>query len=394
MIFRVEGQMGPFSQRWVLGILMVLGVTGVITLVRLRLITSAPVPEVETVAPVVKTVTALGRLEPDGEVIQLSASTSNEGGNRVAQLLVAEGETVEPGQVIAILDSRDRIQADLVEAQERVKIAQVQLEQTLAGAKQGEIDAQRAEIIRLDAQREGDILAQQATLARVEAELANAEDEYRRYQGLYEAGAISASERDSKRLVLQTAQRSLQEAQAVLNRLQTTRSPEVEAARANLDRIQEVRPVDVRAAEAEVARARMAVAQIQRKLDQTYVKAPQVGTILRIYSRPGEVVADEGIVEMGQIGEMVAIAQIYDSDVRKVEVGQPVVLTSASLPDETLRGTVDYVGLQVEQQSVVNEDPTANIDARVVEVKIKLDETSSAQVRGLTNLQVIATIEI
>ncbi|MEO0458351.1 MAG: efflux RND transporter periplasmic adaptor subunit [Cyanobacteria bacterium P01_A01_bin.114] len=394
MVFRVEGGSKPLSQRWVLGILIVLGVAGGVALVRLRSQLSPPPPDVERVAPKPKTVTALGRLEPAGDVIQLSPSTSNDGGNRVAQLLVAEGETVEAGQVIAILDSRDRIQADLAEAQERVKIAQVQLEQTLAGAKQGEIAAQQAEIARLEAQREGDILAEQATLARQAAEVANAEDEYTRYQRLYEAGAISASERDSKRLVLQTAQRSLQEAQAVLTRSQTTRSPELDAARANLEQIQEIRPVDVRAAEAEVARTQAAVTQIQRKLDQAYVKAPQAGTILKIYARPGEVVAEAGIVEMGQISQMVAIAEIYDSDVRKVNVGQSVTLTSGSLPDETLRGTVEYVGLQIEQQSVVNEDPTANIDAKVVEVNIKLDEDSSARVRGLTNLQVIATIEI
>src|SRR6476469_4548266 len=50
----------------------------------------------------VTTIAALGRLEPQGEVIHLSAPPTSEG-VRVAQLLVKENDRVQPGQVIAIL---------------------------------------------------------------------------------------------------------------------------------------------------------------------------------------------------------------------------------------------------------------------------------------------------
>ncbi len=56
----------------------------------------------------IKTVTALGRLEPKGEVIKLSAPTSSQE-NRVERLLVKEGDRIQKGQIIAILDSRDRL---------------------------------------------------------------------------------------------------------------------------------------------------------------------------------------------------------------------------------------------------------------------------------------------
>ena len=42
---------------------------------------------------------------------------------------------------------------------------------------------------------------------------------------------------------------------------------------------------------------------------------------------------------------------------------------------------------------MVNTDPTANIDARVIEVEVKLDRESSRRVAGLTNLQVKARVE-
>ena len=98
------------------------------------------------------TVTALGRLEPKGEVIKVSASGSAEG-NRIDRLLVKEGDRVKTGQAIAILDSRDRLQAALDQAQEQVRVAQANLAKVTTGAKNGEIQAQKATIARLEADR-------------------------------------------------------------------------------------------------------------------------------------------------------------------------------------------------------------------------------------------------
>ncbi|MGB3612183.1 MAG: hypothetical protein WBA10_00205, partial [Elainellaceae cyanobacterium] len=59
-----------------------------------------------------------------------------------------------------------------------------------------------------------------------------------------------------------------------------------------------------------------------------------------------------------------------------------------------LNGTVERLGLQVGRQQVVNEDPAINIDAKVIEVHIRLDPDASEQVVGLTNLQVTAAIQV
>ena len=224
----------------------------------------------------ITTVTALGRLEPQGDIVKLSAPSSREG-NRVEQLLVKPGATVTAGQVIAILDSRDQLQADLQTAKEQTRVAEAELARTQAGAKQGEIVGQQAEIARLEAQRQGEMTSQAAAIARLEAEVETARVEFDRYQSLYQQGAISASERDQKQLAFQTANRSLQEAQAVANRLRAVQSPELAAAQARLNQIAEVRPVDVKVAQANVNQARANVKQAQAKLKQAYVRAPQAG---------------------------------------------------------------------------------------------------------------------
>ncbi len=105
------------SSTFVLGKLpiLIMGValifTGVTTYHLSQRNTSLPQLPAETI-PEIKTVTALGRLEPSGEIIQLSVSSANEG-NRIEELLVKEGDQIYKGQIIAILDSLDHLEAAL-----------------------------------------------------------------------------------------------------------------------------------------------------------------------------------------------------------------------------------------------------------------------------------------
>jgi len=343
--------------------------------------------------PEIKTITALGRLEPEGEVIKLAAPTLAEG-SRVEQLLVKEGDQIEVNQIIAILDNRDRLQAALEEAQEQIRVTQAELAQVLAGAKRGEIQAQRFEIARLEAERVGNLNAQTATVARLAAEVENAQTEYQRYESLYQNGAIAALERDRKLLAFTTTQKQLQEAQAALERITKATQEQVDAARATLAQIAEVRPVDVQIAEARVRQAIASAKQAEKNLDQAYIRTPQSGRILKIHARPGELISSEvGLAEVGQTQRMYAVAEIYQSDIHQVRVGQSVKLTSESLPNTELYGTVESIGLQVQRQEVINSDPSDNIDSRIIEVKVQLDALSSQKVANLTNLQVQTVIE-
>ncbi|WP_414582529.1 ABC exporter membrane fusion protein [Scytonema sp. PCC 10023] len=417
------------GNRWLIGLVVgATAITGGIVFYGISqygMVSQKPAP-VET-APPVKKVTALGRLEPEAEVVNLSAPLALDG-DRIAQLLVKEGENVKAGQVVALLDSRDKLQDALSQAQEQVKMAQAKLAQVKAGAKSGEIFAQKATIERLQAQLQsdtiaqeeaiarleaqwlGDRTAQEATIRRLEAELKNAQAEDQRYQQLYKEGAESRSLFDSKRLTLETAQQQLNEAKAVLNRINTTASKQVREAKvalqrinvtgvkqikeanATLDKIAEVRPVDVQAAQAEVDNAVAAVKRAQTDLQQAYIKSPITGEILKIHTRVGEKISDSGIVDLAQTEQMVAVAEVYQSDIGKVKTGQKAVVTGQAFNGE-LQGTVSLVGLQVNRQNVFSNQPGENLDKRVVEVKIRLTPEDSKRVAGLTNLQVQTAIE-
>ncbi len=379
------------------------------------------------IGPDIKTVTALGHLEPAGQVISLAASAGAEG-SLVANLLVQEGDGVKAGQMIAILDSHDTLQAAVLEAQQQVAIAQSDLNKVKAGAKKGEIVAQEAEIERLrlertdqitaqeatirrlEVTRAGEISAQQAVVDRLKAELKNTQSEAERYQELYDQGAIAESLLESYQLWVNTAEERLQEAeaalkqvkesrraeieeaQAVLKRIQSGQQQQILSAKATLEKISEVRPIDIQAAESQVKSAEASLTRAKAQLEKAYVKAPQDGTILKIHTRKGEQVGSGGIVDLGRTQSMMAIAEVYESDIDKIKIGQSATVTSDILK-EKLTGAVEQIGMQIQRQNVTNTDPAANIDGRIIEVKIRLDDSSSRKVSHLTNLQVEVQIQ-
>ena len=385
-------------------------------------------PTSESTIPPIHTVTALGRLEPRGKVIKLSASTLTQG-SRVERLLVKEGDMLKVGQIIAILDNKPRLQAAYEEAEAAVKIAQINVAKVQQGAKIGELNAQKAEIGRIEAQRVGDEIGQQtailrleaqwqgetavqrATINRLQVQLKNAQVELERYQQLYKDGAISQSLLDSKTLSVDTitqqlreatanlqridntSRKQIEEAKTALNRIRSTGGEQIISAKAILNKIAEVRPIDVAAAKAELNRAKAAAQQAKVNLDQAYIKSPQKGVIFEIHARAGELVGNEGIVEIGETSQMYAVAEVYQSDISKILPQQEVKVSSSSLEGE-LQGTVERIGWEVKRQNVINSDPSENIDARVVEVYIKLDPLSSQKAQKLTNLQIKAVIHL
>jgi HlyD family secretion protein len=371
---------------------LITGITGVVGYVA---IANRPTQAAISQTPSkVETVSALGRLEPDGEVIEVFAPTSIDGA-RVENLKVTHAQQIRKGEAIAFLDTYARREAALREAQAQVTVALSQLRQVEAGAKSGQIQAQARVVERFQAELQTETAAQEATIARLAAELRNAELEDWRYQNLQTEGAVSASLRDNKQLTTNTARQRLHEAQAQLHRIQRSRRQQVAEAQATLDQIAEVRPVDVDVAKAQVAQAQASLARAKAELDLAIVRSPQDGQVLKIHTRPGELVGNKGIISLGQTQRMVAVAEVYELDISRIRIGQSAAVTSKNnaFPD-LLQGKVVEVGLEINKKDVLNTDPAAQFDARVVEVKVQLDELSSRKVAGLTNLSIQVAIDV
>jgi HlyD family secretion protein len=136
----------------------------------------------------------------------------------------------------------------------------------------------------------------------------------------------------------------------------------------------------------------MLQAQVERasaELDLAVVRAPISGRVLDVHAREGERVGADGIAELAQTDAMYAVAEVYETDVQRVRVGQRATVTSAAMP-QAVSGTVDRIGLKIGKKDVLSVDPAAKTDARVVEVRIRLDDPT--EVAGLTNLEVDVAI--
>ncbi len=344
-----------------------------------------------------KQVVALGKLIPQGEVIKLSVANAED--SRVNQILVKEGDRVEKNQVIAILQGLENRQRDLEEAEKEVELAQARLEQVRAGdTKQAELAAQRANISRLESQLRNETAEKQAAIASAKAQVRQAQLTYDRNQSLSQEGAVSTEAFDQAKEQLDMAQAGSNERKAQLNNTRQTLKEQINQEKENLARLQEIRPVDVRVAEIELERARIAVEQVKAALEDTKVKVPIAGQILRINTRVGEQVnTQQGIVELGRTTEMYAIAEVYETDISKVSIGQSATISSEYGGFEgKIKGQVEHLGLQVgaKQISQSSQDPTQDENSRIVEVKIRIDPEDSQKVAGLTNMKVRVEINV
>jgi HlyD family secretion protein len=452
-----------YQKKWI----WALAAVGLLSVPAAYVYTNSTKPQpvvVKAPAPKVKAVSALGRLEPEGEVTKLTASSSQTA--LVRQVLVKEGDKVTPNQIVAVLDTVATKQAQLAKANEDVKVAQANLDKVKAGAKKGEIAAQNLETLRIRQELQGDINTSKATrdrllqqrlyetqanvdqvselqnqlaggdapyqaeLKRKELALQNTISEFNRYQQLFKEGGSTASILDSKRLAMETARQELvkvkseriqtvavlkkqisskeatknqnlstltqqiKEAEATINKSKATLNTQIEQSKANSDKVGEVRPVDVKAAEAEIARASAAVRQAQADLELSYVRSPIAGEVFKVQTKAGEAPSSKGILEIAQNDRMIAIAEIYESDIGKVKVGQAATIKSETGSfTGTIQGQVIQVGLQVAKKDVLNTDPAADADSRVVEVKIALDASQITNIRGLTNSKVEVNIK-
>ncbi|MEM7760340.1 MAG: HlyD family efflux transporter periplasmic adaptor subunit [Cyanobacteria bacterium P01_A01_bin.40] len=379
---------------WVVGSIMLCIGVGISYWYAARIETPTVEPE-PTTKYIPTAVTALGRLEPAGEVIKLSVANAQD--SRVNELYVKEGERVKANQLIATLQGLDKKQAELISGKLNVVVLQKRLAKVMAGeAKEAEITAQKANIARIQSQLSNESLDREAAIADAYAEYSNAKINYDRYQSLYQEGAVSQSQKDDRVEAYQRSQAKLNQAKARYHNTIDTLQKQIEQERSVLNQLREVRPVDIAEAQAELDYAIAQVKQIESELEDYYVRVPIDGQILKINTLVGEQVdTSKGIVELGRTERMYAIAEVYETDVGMVEVGdQAEIISEHGGFAGKLQGTVDYVGLQIKKQDILESDPAADKDARVVEVKVRLAPEDSDLVAKLTNLQVRVKIDL
>lgn len=301
-------------------------------------------------------IVALGRILPQGDVISI-ATPFGAGDARIAEILVGIGDTVKTNDVLATLDNKAQLQSAVDAAHASVAVREATLVQTRESISVGRAEASAA------------LERSQATAQEAQAELARA-------TSLFERSVMTRAEFDRVVTRATEAERDVARNMATLSRfdpLSGSAQADIAVAQANLD-----------AAKVEVVRA-------ERNLSQAQVSAPIDGSILSVNARVGERPGAGGILNMGDTAQMTVEAEIYQTLIGRVEIGDKVSITADALDGE-LTGHVKAIGLEIGRQSITSDDPAANTDARVVDVIIWLDETASEKAARFTNLEVLVRI--
>ena len=132
------------------------------------------------------------------------------------------------------------------------------------------------------------------------------------------------------------------------------------------------------------------LAAAEASLELAVVRSPLRAQVLEIHAFPGERVGPDGIMELGRTDRMYAVAEVYETDITGIKVGQLAKIQTPAMETE-LTGKVERIALKVGRLDVVGTDPIAKTDARVVEVFILLDDGEA--VSRFTNMQVKVEIQ-
>ena len=324
-------------------------------------------------------VVALGRIEPRSEIINLGAGVSPD---RLESLFVARGDLVKKGDVLGYLGSyaeqiaqRDIYRAQLKEAELRLK-TEIELNQSRVEA----AEIHQKQIQEVSPPR---IAAQEATISSLEAKLANDRDILNSQSQLFSRGYASRRLQDDQKAMVLQSEANAVSANARLTELkrqfevdQIDAEAQIRLARAQLERSK---------ADFPIASLESQIASAEARAKRLAIYAPIDGRILNIRVKPGEDVGSGPILTMGDTRSMRAVAEVYETDIGRVRLGHPATITSFALP-RPITGKVTRIGSMVFKNDVLNVDPAARADARVVEVWVDLDDDNLTQ--QLTNLTV------
>ena len=324
-----------------------------------------------------------GRIEGDDSAVAAKLS------GRIREITVREGDQVEAGQVIAVLDDaqvrarEQQAEAAVRQAEARVRLTQHQITVFKEQLRQNELGVEQA---KTDAQgrvneAEARLAAAEAQLAQAEASYAQAKWERETYTRLYAQGAVAEQETRQKQYteegqaaVVAASRRQVEASRGALTTARANlanpaiRSAQVAAVQGQILQAE----ADSAAAEADAERARAQLDEARANRTDLRVIAPFAGTVATRTAEPGEVVmAGTPVVTLVNLGEVYLRGFIPEGQIGRVRVGQPARVYLDSAP-----GTpIDAVVMRIDPEASFTPENTYFRDDRVkqvVGVKLKV----------------------
>jgi HlyD family secretion protein len=289
-------------------------------------------------------VTANGTIQPEKSI-----NVSPKSSGRLKSLLVKEGQNVTTGQILAYMDESNTL-GQITQADGNLAAAQASLELLRAG------------------NRPQDISQAQANLTNTQATLEQSEIIYRQNQQLYKEGAIASRDLDAARTTMEANLAKVTQAREALS-LQQAGS----------------RPQEIDRAEGQVIAAAGSLQTVQSQLEDTIIRAPFDGVVVRKYADPGAFVTPTtsgSAVSSATASSILAlasnnqvVANVAEANIAQIKIGQAVTLQVDAYPNQKFKGRV----VSISPQAIVNQNVTS------FEVKAEITSQDKQMLRSGMN---------
>ena len=359
-------------------------------------------------------------------------------GGRVQQVLVSTGDRVARGQLLARLETEDLeasvrkaqaaataggknvLQAEAALGYERRQVAS---RNTGAEAAVEGSDLRVRQALTAAALGEGQIANQlrqaRAALSAAEADQTKAQADLARMESLFSQGAVSSQQRDAARNAAADAEARAEAARAEVALAESERAQieikrqEIGASRASARQaraaLQEaeaahlqvaVRQAQLEAAQAQAKEAEEGLRLTRIALQNAEIRSPADGVVAQKLAEPGEVVAVGQPVftlteETGE-NSLWVVANLKETEIRGVRVGQPVELTVDAHPGVTFRGSVAEIraGTQSQFSLIPAEQPSGSFTKVTQRIPVKIAIESDEGRRLVPGMSAVVRIDV
>jgi len=302
------------------------------------------------------------RLLFSGTVESVEVAAAFQAGGRIATLPFEEGGRVTAGQVLGTLDAAElsdqvrQAEAALASARARLGSASAR-----AAYQQSAVEARVASArASLDKARAGlrprEIERARQALEEAKARAATAEDEARRADELFAAGAVPQARRDNAARAAEGARAGLRSAEEALALAREgTRAEDLAAAEAALDGAL-AEEKDVERARADVVVARRAVEQSEAdlalartRLSRATLFSPLTGVVLTKAAEPGEMAAPgTPVAILADTSTVTVRVFVSERQTGRVKLGMPARVTTDSTGARVFPGRVSFISAKSE----------------------------------------------
>ncbi|HEX4075564.1 MAG TPA: efflux RND transporter periplasmic adaptor subunit [Candidatus Acidoferrales bacterium] len=253
---------------------------------------------------------------------------------RIVNLTVDEGSEVKKGQLIAELDPKE-LEASLDAAKANVASLEAQVHE--ANHNFTWTDDQTGASLK---QAEATLTSQRAQLDQAKASLWRDQTDFKRMQGLFNAGVESAQDRDHAEATLRVSEANVKSLEDSVN----AQAAALDVAQANRKQV-DVRQSEIATTIAQLEQARASEAETATQLGYTKIYAPIDGIVSVRVAKQGEVVAQGSpIVVVVDVDHLWVRADVEESYIDSVQFGQ---ILQVRLPSgRIIEGPVFFKGVE------------------------------------------------